>query len=552
MLDPVTVAAIALKTSLLLVVVGLIVSLMARHSAAWRHFLWTAALTLALLMPFAVVYLPSSIQISLPRSATESWTRDEPAPVASGTRRAEAEAAALAPRDGGRSIAEGDTREAWPIAMIVWLVGAIGVLLRNAMAHVGLFRWARQARSEHSPAWSATLSRVARETGLRRPLRVLESERTTSPCTWGVLRPVLLLPAAGADWPEPQRRFVLLHELAHVRRFDYLTTQVANLTCAMHWYNPFVWFAAARARKLQEQACDDAVLGAGGAPSDYAELLVAMAGGSRRLSLAFPAAVGMVQRSQLHGRVTAILDASRTRLPLSGIALLIALVPLASLTLFLAIVSAVATPAAMQRGIPLTAAFNSVELRNGGNVSLVHGESQSVTLLKGDPEQASISIRDDGRLVIDRCPTQCPRNHDFEVEVVTPALGAIAVAEGGTIQARGEFPPQSKIVVAVSQGGRIDIRSIPVANVTASVYSGGGIFTKPGTALRAKVEQGGNITYWGDAVVESSVLYGGVVEEGTAADADRSLADLIGPKYVEPPAPIPPVPPVPRVQSTSR
>ena len=158
---------------------------------------------------------------------------------------------------------------------------------------------------------------------------MLESDHTTSPCTFGFVRPVVLLPAAGADWPEAQRRFTLLHELAHVRRLDYLTTQIASMACAVHWYNPLVWFAAGQARKLQEQACDDVVLNAGGTPSDYAQFLVGLAGGSRRLSPAFPAAVGMVQRSQLHGRVTAILDASRARLPLGGLALVTALAPLA-------------------------------------------------------------------------------------------------------------------------------------------------------------------------------------------------------------------------------
>ena len=205
--------------------------------------------------------------------------------------------------------------------MIVWVVGALGVLLRNALAHVGLMRWVRRSRPDLSPAWAATLRRVAGEAGFRRTVRVLESDHATSPCTFGFLRPVVLLPAVGADWPEPQRRFTLLHELAHVRRLDYLTTQVSTLACAMHWYNPLIWFAAVQARKLQEQACDDVVLNAGGMPSDYAQFLVSIAGGPRRVSLAFPAAIGMVQRSQLHGRVTAILDVSRARLSLGGLAL---------------------------------------------------------------------------------------------------------------------------------------------------------------------------------------------------------------------------------------
>jgi hypothetical protein len=379
---------------------------------------------------------------------------------------------------------------------------------------------------------------------------VLESDDVPGPCTFGVARPVVLLPVTGADWSGPQRRFTLLHELAHVRRLDYLTTQVSNLACAVHWYNPLVWFAAVQARKLQEQACDDVVVNAGGTPSDYAQFLVSIAGDPRRVSLALPAAIGMVQRSQLHGRVTAILDASRARLSLGGLALVIALVPLVCLMLFLASLSVAAAPVAMQPGVPLAASFNSVELRNGGTVNLVHGRSRSVTLLKGDPEQASITIRDDGRLVIDRCPTRCPRNHDFEVEVVAPGLTEIAVAEGGTIQSLGDFPPESGIGVAVSQGGTIDVRSIPVANVTASVFSGGRIFTRPGTALWAEVEQGGIITYWGDAVVKSSVRHGGVIAKGTAADADKSLAEL-GPELLPPIPPIPPVPPVNAIRMNS-
>ena len=543
MFDPFTVSAIALKTSLLVVAAALVASVIAKQSAARRHLLWTAALALSLLMPIAVVYLPSYVQVSLPWQAAEPWARDEPVSVASGEWRANADQNARGSRDVAFSTMERQGRARWPTAMIVWLIGALGVLLRNGVAHVGLIRWVRKSRPDLSPAWAATLRRVTSEAGFRRSLSVLESDCTTSPCTWGLMRPVLLLPAAGAGWLEPQRRFALLHELAHVRRFDYLTTQISNMACAMHWYNPLVWFAATQARKLQEHACDDAVLNGGGMPSDYAQFLVSIAGDSRRMSLAFPAAVSMVRRSQLHGRVTAILDASRVRLPLSGLALLVALAPLAGLTVFLATVSAVASPAATQTGIPLTASFSSVELRNGGKVNLIHGPSQRATLLKGDPEETSITIRNDGRLVIDRCPKRCSRRHELEVEVVTPALTAIGVAEGGTIQTRDNFPHQAAIELAVSQGGTIDIRSMAVANVTASVESGGRIFVKPATVLSAKVEQGGNVTYWGDPVVKSSVRFGGVVVKGTATDVDRPLADL----GVEGPPPVPPIPPVPAV-----
>lgn len=548
MLDPSVAAAIAWKTSVLLVAIGLIASLTTRQSAARRHFLWTCALALSLLMPVAVVSLPSYVQVTLPWEAAELRARDTPALVAAAPRNADVASEVRGSRPTELAAAARLTDTASSAAMIVWLIGAAVVMLRNALAHLGLMRWVRQARPDLSPAWEGTLRRVTSDAALRRPLRVLESDHTTSPCTFGLMRPVILLPAAGAWWPEAQRQFTLLHELAHVRRLDYLTTQIASLACAVHWFNPLVWFAAIQARKLQEQACDDEVLNAGGTPSDYAQFLVSIAGGARRLSPAFPAAIGMLQRSLLHGRVTAILDASTTRLPLSRVAFVVALAPLACLTFFLATLSAAAMPVAMQPGVPVAASFSSVELRNGATATLIHGGSQRVTLLEGDLEHASISVRDDGRLVIDRCPAHCPRRHNFAVEVTTPALTAIAVAQGGTIQSRGEFPRQTQIDVAVSQGGTIDLRSMALANVTASVESGGRIFVKPTSALSATIEQGGVVTYWGDAVVKSSVQHGGAVIKGTASDADKSLAEL-GPK---PPAPPPPVPPVPAIQPISR
>ena len=652
MFDPMTALAIVFKTSLLLVAVCAIVLLIARQSAAWRHFLWTSALALSLLMPLAVVYLPSYVQLPLPRLVVESAASDavvaltqetitpslrdaverraldERASIAAGERRLDAEPygveagvykpSIVTPGD-LTSIAEREEsgisepqagaswlatlRAAWPAAIAAWFVGTLLVLLRNAVAHLGLIHWIRKARDDLSPAWAATLRRVTSEAGFRRSLRVLESEHTTSPCTWGLVRPVLLLPAGGAEWPEAQRRFALLHELAHIRRCDYLTAQVASFACAMHWYNPVVWFAAAQARKLQEQACDDAVLRAGEKPSDYAQFLVRIAAGSQRWSFASPAAVGMAQRSQLYGRVTAILDQSRARLPLRSLALLIALAPLVCLMVFLGTVSAVkasvaapiasqvaapvvspvvssiapvaspvaepdateteeAAPGALQAEVPVTATtemvtmpvviplsapFTSVELRNGGKVHLVHGATQRVTFLQGDPGSSPVTISDDGRLVIDHCPQRCQHRRPLEVEIVTPALSAVAVAQGGTLDSRGAFPRQPEIRADVHQGGTIDIRSIAAVSVTASVYSGGRIYLKPETNLVASVEQGGLVTYWGDPVVTASVVKSAGVVKGNPADVDKALTEFD--RAFSSVRPIPAVPAVPAVPS---
>ena len=160
------------------------------------------------------------------------------------------------------------------------------------------------------------------------------------------------------------------------------------------------------------------------------------------------------------------------------------------------------------------APFRSVELRNGGNVILRHGPTQRVTFLKGSPGSTQVAVSSDDRLVID-CMSKHARGYELEIEIVTPELAGLSVAHGGTIQTRGSFPPQAEIGVSVDNGGTVDIRSMSVGSVSASVLSGGRILAKPLTMLAATVVEGGSITYWGDARVTQSIEHGGSVTKGS-------------------------------------
>jgi hypothetical protein len=157
------------------------------------------------------------------------------------------------------------------------------------------------------------------------------------PMVWGAVRPVILLPAEATGWSAELKRDVLLHELAHVRRHDYLNQLVTRLACAVHWFNPLAWMAARRLRAERERACDDHVLGAGASACDYAEHLVAVA---RRLRPDGRGSLGvaMAGRSAFGERVAALLDARRARgvltgalLARSGVAAACVVIPLAAL-----------------------------------------------------------------------------------------------------------------------------------------------------------------------------------------------------------------------------
>ena len=140
----------------------------------------------------------------------------------------------------------------WILAL--WLAGSSVVLLRELLATIGLARWRRHASPLTSTRWISTLARIGFD---HRGLRVLESQHIASPCTWGVMRPVLLLPTAGDTWPESARRAALMHELAHIQRRDAVSILVARLACASYWFNPLVWLAAERI--LQVGADEDTV-----------------------------------------------------------------------------------------------------------------------------------------------------------------------------------------------------------------------------------------------------------------------------------------------------
>ena len=173
------------------------------------------------------------------------------------------------------------------------------------------------------------------------------------------------------------------------------------------------------------------------------------------------------------------------------------------------------------------APFNSIEMLEGGHVVLRAAPTQRVTLLSGSLDYTRLSVIDGGRLVIDKCNRKCPRGYQLELEILAPSFARISTANGGRVQSSGDFPRQSQLAVAVAHGGAIDVRSMAVDRVTASVDQGGAIFTVPRTLLIARVSQGGVITYWGDPQVTSSVGRHGGVNRGRADQINAPLSEVV-------------------------
>jgi len=277
----------------------------------------------------------------------------------------------------------------WSIGLYLWLAGVLVSLTPTVLGLISLYRLERAARRETAASWLELLGRWLVKLGFKRRIHLLKTERRRMPMTWGVVRPKVLLPEEAEQWPAERRSVVLLHELAHAQRGDYLTHLIARLICALYWFNPLVWLAARRMVTERERACDDIVLRHGAEPADYAEQVLEISAGLASGWLAGSAGVAMARPSNLESRLRAILDASRNRAALTRAALIAALVLLAILLVPVAMMKAAlsdaeskAQPAATNSPAPWTLAVDTNQ--TGGLGQGVSGLGSRVSGLAGN------------------------------------------------------------------------------------------------------------------------------------------------------------------------
>ncbi|MCK9860636.1 M56 family metallopeptidase [Paenibacillus sp. ATY16] len=143
------------------------------------------------------------------------------------------------------------------VASIVWLVGAVAFL---GMMFTANLRFARSIKGERAimdPGIAALFESCKEEINLRGRIGLMQTDRVSSPTLFGLFKPKLLLPGMALEaLSEAQLRYVFLHELSHVRRKDIALNGVMSLLLALHWFNPFLWYAYRKMRIDQELACD--------------------------------------------------------------------------------------------------------------------------------------------------------------------------------------------------------------------------------------------------------------------------------------------------------
>jgi beta-lactamase regulating signal transducer with metallopeptidase domain len=241
---------------------------MRRSSANARYLACCAALALMALLPLVTTIVLSERAVSSLSSMPASLT--VPAPVND------------APVREVTSVTRESGAADWlaplaPWALPVWLAGVLACSLRLVLASAQAVVLRRRSDPEDGEI-AATVARLAARIGLRRSVAVRLSVRTDSPATLGLLRPVILLPPAVALGVTSQQLEALLaHELAHIRRYDYLVNLLQMLVETLFFYHPAIWWASKRIRVERELCCDDIAVDACGDAVSYAQALTKVA-----------------------------------------------------------------------------------------------------------------------------------------------------------------------------------------------------------------------------------------------------------------------------------
>ncbi len=157
---------------------------------------------------------------------------------------------------------------------IVWCAGIILIALFFVISYLHClieFRTALPVNNHYVEKWLA-------ERPLKRPILVRQSDRISAPLTYGIFRPVILMPKK-MDWKnEKQLQYVLSHEYVHIYRYDTVTKLIATLALCIHWFNPFVWVMYILFNRDIELACDESVIRQFGekSKSAYSLMLISM------------------------------------------------------------------------------------------------------------------------------------------------------------------------------------------------------------------------------------------------------------------------------------
>ncbi|MBA3667825.1 MAG: hypothetical protein H0W65_08895 [Sphingomonas sp.] len=324
---------LGVKSLLIAAATLLLLHVTRNRSAAERSWIAHLGLFALVALPLASLVLPA-LHVARPAMLIPSPEIEATAPVGTPTPLSST-AAGSAPYTAIPVATQQISSADW--APYAYAAPVVALLLITMIALLRLFALRARAQVLVDPIWLSALAHAQRRMGFKHGTALLTSCELSSPISWGLMRPVILLndeALAASDEAEA----IIAHELAHVARLDWAKLMLARVATAVFWFNPLAWGLAREAHQLREEAADDAVLAANICDTDYAQLLVGIARHECK-GLLLGAHGVAPSKDSLRRRVRRVLDASLARGPaarswIAGFAagMLVMSAPLAALT----------------------------------------------------------------------------------------------------------------------------------------------------------------------------------------------------------------------------
>jgi len=336
---------------ILALVLGLLRIVGGRVSATTRHAIWFVSLLTIAVLPFLPASLRrSSLPVASPiisnsqergalsgQNSAAALTEKDSRPVLNrSARQAEAGAAsdlapsgapevkmtdALPANSSPAQAQEGGLIYRWSVIvfggqlplvlMSLWAIGCAFMSYRIIRSYLFLFRLSCDLLPL-SHLQEQQMNKLAASFAIKRQVRIFASDKTSTPMTIGFVRPLIVLPRElTATLSQPELASILAHELAHIKRWDYLTNLLQHLIQAFLFFHPAIWIIGKQLVIERELACDDWAVKMTGEPRCYASCLTKLAEllrGNRSLAVATGMLLGKLMLSR---RIEMILNTNR-------------------------------------------------------------------------------------------------------------------------------------------------------------------------------------------------------------------------------------------------
>ena len=209
------------------------------------------------------------------------------------------------------------TGQRLPVYPLIWCVGMLFLAACFAALYL---RWLWKFR-EAAPVHNRFVREWLAAHRRKRPISIRQSDQIDAPLTYGVWRPVILMPA-GTDWEDTDRlEYILLHEYIHISRYDTVTKLLFTFALCVHWFNPFVWMMYFLLNRDLELACDESVVRRFGisSRSAYANVLIDMEAKKSGL----PSFYSGFSKNAIEKRIAAIMKTRKATIGISVVCVLI-------------------------------------------------------------------------------------------------------------------------------------------------------------------------------------------------------------------------------------